>query len=89
MASPVLGTARWISTRIAAVSAHGAAASYLWVMLRGLRAATTAMRCLRYLRRPAARRMVSSETLGPVSFSPTRWHKFLFGSVAWSGTPFG
>jgi hypothetical protein len=72
------------------VSAHGAAACYYFgAMLRRLRAATTAMRCLRYLRRPAARRMVSSETLSPVSFSLTRRHKIWFGSVAWSGTPFG
>src|SRR5882724_7437739 len=46
------------------------------------RTATTAMRLLRYLRRPAALKIVSSETLGSssfLSFTPTRRHKIAIG----------
>ena len=55
-------------------------------------AANTAMRFLRYLRRPAALKIVSSETPGSpsfLSFSPTRRYKFTFGSAACPGTPWG
>jgi hypothetical protein len=47
---------------------------------------------LRYLRRPAALWIVSSETLGRpacLSFSPTRRNRIIFGTAAWSGTPLG
>jgi hypothetical protein len=47
---------------------------------------------LRYLRRPAALRIVSSETPGSrcsLSHSPTRLHSIAFGSVACVGTPWG
>jgi hypothetical protein len=43
---------------------------------------------LRYLRRPAARKIVSSETggsLASLSFTPMRRHKFVLGSMDWSG----
>src|SRR5262249_44872326 len=56
------------------------------------RTATTAMRLLRYLRRPAALKIVSSETLGSpsfLSFTPTRRHKVAFGTSACPGTPLG
>ena len=53
------------------------------------RAANTAMRFLRYLRRrPAALKIVSSDTPGKVSslsFAPTFRHKLTLGSAAWSG----
>src|SRR6266545_1741280 len=55
-------------------------------------AANTAMRFLRYLRRPAALKIVSSETSGrpsSLSFLPTRRHNFAFGSAACPGTPWG
>jgi hypothetical protein len=54
--------------------------------------ATSAMRLLRYLRRPAARKIVSSDTSGSLdslSFALTRRQRAAFGSVAWSGTPLG
>jgi hypothetical protein len=47
---------------------------------------------LRYLRRPAALKIVSSETFGSLaslSFALTRRHRFALGSVAWPGTPSG
>ena len=51
------------------------------------------MRYLRYLRRrPAALKMVSSETGGSpwsLSFSPTCPSNCLFGKAAWSGGPSG
>jgi hypothetical protein len=56
------------------------------------RAANTAMRFLRYLRRPAALKIESSEVFGsPSDFrrSPTRLHKTVLGKVAWSGIPSG
>lgn len=55
-------------------------------------AANTAMRFLRYLRRAAALKIVSSETSGNpsfLSFSATRRHKLAFGSAACPGTPWG
>ena len=55
-------------------------------------AATTAMLYLRYLRRPAALKIVSFETLGRslcLSHSPMRLHKRLLGLRNWVGTPSG
>src|SRR5579871_2658296 len=55
-------------------------------------AANNAARYLHYLRRPAALKIVSFETFGSPNFlslSPTRRHKFAFGSADWEGTPFG
>ena len=62
------------------------------VILHSANTANTAMPYLRYLRRPAALKIVSSETPGRLSswsFALTRRHRFAFGSVAWPGTPSG
>lgn len=66
-----------------------------WLHVRfagGYLAANAAMPHLRYLRRPAALKIVSSETsVRPRSLSqpPTARQSITFETVAWSGTPLG
>ena len=86
------GTTPATTTAMCRVTTNGTAGSAIPHSANTANTATPPLRCLRYLRWPAALKMVSSETTGNpacLSFSPTRRQRIGFGSAACPGTPLG
>ena len=95
MRQPKVSSSLALCSLCAAEALHRASALRLMVMSKATEAAShaarTAVQLLRYLRRPATLRMVSSETDAnfSLSFAPTRFNNSILRNVAWSGTPWG